>query len=129
MVYVDGAVIQKIDPYFISGGHAEVYPLYIKNPREEWIDFKLDPRDQVFTLSHELMERPLMGEGILTVFQRPGRILFREALDYDPAHALAKAFEENDRRLAGGSYLGDANWPKEWSDPVKLREFLKTIPD
>ena len=84
VVYVDGAVVRKhLDPYFILGGHDLIYSYIPKN--EIWIDARDYPKDQPFTIIHELHERALMARG----------------MDYASAHDYAIAEERYHRRKKG----------------------------
>lgn len=84
LLFVDGAIVRKyIDPYFFLGGHDLVYSYIPKN--QIWIDDKNYPKDQPFTIIHELHERALMARG----------------MDYNSAHDYAIAEERYHRRKKG----------------------------
>jgi len=95
IVYVDGSIVRThIDPWFVCGGHGYVYT-YV--PKEEiWIDIKMDRRDISHIILHESLERELMS---------------KKKKSYDVAHEYATVAEKESRRKAGGSYLGDENYP------------------
>ncbi|MDO8584076.1 MAG: hypothetical protein Q7R83_02760 [bacterium] len=82
--YLDGRAVRKhLDPYFLLGGHALVYS-YIP-PGQVWIDIHQDPKEQKFTLVHEIKEYELMKRG----------------MSYDDAHDYALAEERAARRKDG----------------------------
>ncbi len=84
IVSVDGAVVRAhLDPYFFLGGHDMVYSYIPKN--EIWIDARNYPKDNRFTVIHELHERALMARG----------------MDYASAHDYAIAEERHHRRKQG----------------------------
>lgn len=75
---VDGAAVRnRFTSRFIGGGHHWVYPWIPEN--EVWIEEATPEEDQPYYLLHELHERKLMQ---------------RDALDYDTAHARAEQLED-----------------------------------
>lgn len=96
--YVDGKIIREyLFPFFMMGGHDLVYSFVPSNTI--WIDDKIDKRDIPHVLLHESTERKLMSEG----------------KTYDVAHDFATAAEKESRRTDGGTYIGDVNYPDEFS--------------
>jgi len=96
--YVDGKIVREyIDPEFVFGGHEYVYSYVPKGI--VWLDNHMDPQDIPHTLLHEVYERELMSKGKL----------------YDVAHEYAIVREKESRREAGGSYIGDYNYPEKFS--------------
>ena len=79
--YVDGSSVRSnLDPYFLLGGHDLVYSYIPK--KEIWIDIHADPKDEKYTLIHELDERERMSKG----------------MSYGNAHDFALAVERMARR-------------------------------
>lgn len=93
---VDGGMVrEKIDPYFVLGGHHLVYE-YIPEG-EIWLDAKMSKEVLKYTLVHECVERVLMERGVI----------------YDTAHDYATATEKEARRRDGIFLAGDEEFEEK----------------
>ena len=104
---VDGGIVrEKLDPYFVLGGHHLVYPYIPKG--EIWLDAKM-PKDVLkYTLVHECVERTLMERGA----------------NYDTAHDYATATEKEARRRNGIYLAGDEDFKKTRTGKDTIMERL-----
>lgn len=81
---VDGASVrQNFDPYFLLGGHDEVYSYIPKN--EIWIEAAIDLKEVKYILTHVVEERERMAAG----------------MSHENAHDFALALQRMLRRKDG----------------------------